>query len=237
MATAVRKTNWFAIWVSVAVVVVIAVVAGVVIAMNAATTAGNSPTSSSTAKPQASNIDTDTGAIAFGSGSGTMDTYIDFMCPICNSFETQYGPSISSLVADKTITLNIHPIAILDRSSQGTAYSSRAASAMYSVAIADPDHAYAFMQAMYANQPAENSTGLTNAKIISIAEGAGVSMTDDLKAAINDNKYLNYVQAMTPKTPLAPGSTSIGTPTIAINGTAIANTTLPAPDQLATLFS
>jgi protein-disulfide isomerase len=236
MATAVRKTNWFAIWVSVAVVAVLVIVTGLVIWMNAMATAGNSPTSSSTAKPEASNIDTSTGAIKFGTGSGTMDTYIDFMCPICNQFEQSYGESISGLVSDKTITLNVHPIAILDRSSQGTAYSSRSASAMYAVAIADADHAYAFMQAMYANQPAENSTGLTNAKIISIAEDAGVTMTDELKSAINDNKYLNYVQTMTDKTPIAPGSTSIGTPTIAINGTAIANSTLPEPAQLATLF-
>jgi protein-disulfide isomerase len=237
MATAVRKTNWFAIWVSVAVVVVIAVVAGLVIWMNNAATAGNAPTSSSTAKPEASNIDTSTGAISFGTGTNTMDTYIDFMCPICNQFEQTYGEEISSRVADNSITLNIHPIAILDGSSQGTAYSSRAASAMYSVAIADPDKAYAFMQAMYAGQPAENSTGLTNSQIISIAEKAGVNMTDDLKSAINDNKYLNYVQTMTDKTPIAPGSTGIGTPTIAINGKTIANSTLPSdPSQLMSLF-
>ena len=237
MATAVQKTNWFAIWVSVAVVVVLAVVTGLVIWMNAAATAGNSPTSSSTAKPEASNIDTSTGAIRFGSGSDTMDTYIDFMCPICNNFEQTYGESISNLVSANTITLNVHPISILDRSSQGTAYSSRAASAMYAVAIADPEKAYAFMQAMYANQPQENSTGLTNAKIISIAEGAGVTMTDELKSAINDNKYLNYVQSITPKTPISPGSNGIGTPTIAINGKTIANSTLPSdPSQLMSLF-
>ncbi|MBN9155000.1 MAG: thioredoxin domain-containing protein [Microbacterium sp.] len=237
MATAVRKTNWFAIWVSVAVVVVVAIIAGLVIWMNASATAGNAPTSSSTAKPEAANIDTSTGAISFGTGTDKMDTFIDFMCPVCNQFEQTYGESISGLVADNKITLNIHPIAILDRSSQGTAYSSRAASAMYAVAIADPAKAYAFMQAMYASQPAEGSTGLTNAKIISIAEDAGVTMTDELKSAITDNKYLNYVQTMTPKTPIAPGSSNIGTPTIQVNGKTIANSTLPSdPSQLLTLF-
>ena len=91
-----------------------------------------------------------------------MDTYIDFMCPVCNQFEQLYGEAIDGLVDDGTITLNIHPISILDRASQGTEYSTRAANAMYCVAAADADASVPFMQAMFANQPAEGSTGLTN---------------------------------------------------------------------------
>ena len=66
-----------------------------------------------------------------------MDTYVDFMCPVCNQFEQAYGEAIQGLVDDGTITLNIHPISILDRASQGTEYSTRAANAMYCVAAAD----------------------------------------------------------------------------------------------------
>lgn len=229
MATAVRKTNWFAVWVSIAAVVVLVAVTAVVIAINnAASDPGQ--------KPSGAIVDTDTGAISFGKGKGTMDTYIDFMCPICGQFEQAYGPSIQSLISDGTITLNVHPIAILDRSSQGTEFSSRAASAMYSVADADPDHTYAFMQAMFEGQPEEGSTGLTDEEIIGIAEKAGVTMTDALKKDITSHKYLKYVQSITPKTPVAPGSQGIGTPTIAINGEPIANSTLPEPAQLGTLF-
>ena len=79
----------------------------------------------------------ETGAIAVGDGENTLDTYIDFMCPVCNQFEQAYGETIQSLVDDGTITLNIHPISILDRESQGTEYSTRAANAMYCVAAAD----------------------------------------------------------------------------------------------------
>ena len=81
----------------------------------------------------------ETGAVVVGSGSQTLDTYIDFMCPICNKFEETYGDEILDLVNNGTITLNIHPIAILDRYSQGTAFSTRAANAMYCVAENDPD--------------------------------------------------------------------------------------------------
>jgi protein-disulfide isomerase len=232
----VKQTNWFAIWVSIAVVVVLVAVGAIVVWMNNAssTPAGGG----STEKPTASNIDTATGAIIFGSGSKTMDTYIDFMCPVCQQFESVFGSEIQTLVGANTITLNLHPISILDRSdSAGTEYSSRAASAMYSVAIADPDHAYAFMEAMYTNKPQENTPGLTDAQIITIAKNAGVTMSSDLEKSIDSNKYVNYVQTMTEKTPIAPGSTGIGTPTVVIDGKAINNNTLPSdPSQLINLW-
>src|SRR3954447_20803188 len=158
MAGQPRKVNWFAIWVSVAVVVVLVVVAGIVIVLNNQAQGGNAGPGET---PTASNIDSKTGAILVGTGDSTMDTYIDFMCPICNQFEQAYGEAIQGLVTDGTITLGIHPIAILDHSSQGTKYSTRAANAMYCVAVADANATVPFVQAMYKNQPQEGSTGLT----------------------------------------------------------------------------
>lgn len=228
MAATARKTNWFAIWVSVAVVVVLVLVAALVVWMN---NSASSPDPVVT--PDAAVINSETGAIAVGDGDQTMDTYIDFMCPVCNQFEQAYGEAIQSLVTDGTITLNIHPISILDRASQGTEYSTRAANAMYCVAAADGTAAVPFMQAMFADQPAEGSSGLTNEQILAIAEGVGVTGID---SCVNDGEYSGYVAAMTEKTPVAPGASGIGTPTIAINGEVIANSTLPAPADLGTLF-
>ena len=228
MAATARKTNWFAIWVSVAVVVVLVLVAALVVWMNnSASNPAPGPT------PNAANIDVETGAIAVGDGNQTMDTYIDFMCPICSQFEQAYGESIQSLVDDGTITLNIHPISILDRASSGTEFSTRSANAMYCVAAADGTAAVPFMQAMFANQPDEGSTGLTNEQMLAIAAGVGVTAID---SCVNDGEYSSYVTAMTDKTPVAPGASGIGTPTIAINGEVVANSTLPAPADLATLF-
>jgi protein-disulfide isomerase len=235
MATAVKKTNWFAIWITVAVVVVIVAVAGIVIAMNNKATASKSiPLGDKT--PTSSHIDSSTGAISMGSGKNTMATYIDLQCPICQQFEEAYGSSIQQLVADNTITLQIHPISILDRESSGTMYSTRAASAVYAVAVHDYANVYPFIQALYTNQPAEGATGLTDDQLISYAKSAGVTMTDALQKDITSNAYANYVTKMTPKTPLSPGATGIGTPTIAINGKTISLSTLPAPADLGTLF-
>jgi protein-disulfide isomerase len=228
MAGTARKTNWFAIWVSVAVVVVLVAVGALVVWMNNAAV-----TPDPVVTPEAAIIDAETGAIAVGDGDQTMDTYIDFMCPVCNQFEQTYGEAIQGLVEDGTITLNIHPISILDRTSQGTEYSTRSANAMYCVAAADGTAAVPFMQAMFQNQPEEGSTGLTNDEILAIAAASGVSGID---ACVNDGEYAGYVTAMTEKTPVAPGASGIGTPTIAINGEVIANSTLPAPAELGTLF-
>lgn len=205
---------------------VVAVVVALVVWMN------NSATDPGTA-PSGSGIDQQTGAVVVGSGEQTLDTYIDFMCPICSQFEQTYGDEILDLVNDGTITLNIHPIAILDRYSQGAEYSTRSANAMYCVAEADPDAAVPFMQAMFAQQPDENSTGLTDDEILAIAKSVGVEGID---SCVTDGTYKKFVASMTDKTPIAPGSSGIGTPTIAVNGEVISNTAIPAKGQFKTLF-
>ena len=215
-----RKMNWFAIWISVGVVVVLLVVAGIVVWGNSQATAPGDP-------PEASNIDAETGAIAVGDGADELATYIDFMCPVCGQFEELYGETIEGLVDDGSITLNIHPISILDRASQGTEYSTRSANAMYCVAVADPEASLPFLQAMYANQPAESTPGLTDDQILEIASGVGVSGIDD---CVNDGRYSKYVTAMTEETPVQPGAAGIGTPTVMLNGEFVELTGDPQAD-------
>jgi protein-disulfide isomerase len=225
MAQAVRKNNnTFAIVVTIAVVVAIVVVAGVVIWMNNAA-AGPGET------PQSSTIDSETGAISVGDGPNTLDTYVDFICPACKQFEQTYGDAIQEQVEAGTLTLNIHPISILDRASQGTEYSSRAAGAMYCVADAEPEAALPFLQAMYAGQPAENTPGLTDEQIVQIARDAGVTDADAVEACITEGTFKRFAQSMTEQTPLQPGQNGIATPTIVLNGETIANSTLTGDPQ------
>lgn len=218
MAAVARKANWFAIGVTVAVVIVLGGLVGAVVWMNSAASGPGT-------QPTASNIDITTGAIHVGEGEQTLDTYVDFMCPICNNFEQVFGSTIESLVDDGTITLNIHPIAILDRYSQNTEYSTRAANAMYCVAVSDADAALPFQQAMFGNQPSENSTGLTDDEIVAIAAGVGAT---DVADCITGGTYKQFVGSITQQTPIQPGQTGIATPTVSINGEVIANSTLPS---------
>ena len=105
----------------------------------------------------------------------------------------------------------------------------RSASAFFAVAAADPDKAYAFMQALFANQPAEGSAGLTDEQIVDLAKQAGVSMTDDLEKAITSDRYQKYALAQS----LPAGAT--GTPHLEVNGEAVAVTMDPAKDITAHL--
>lgn len=227
MAEGPRKVNWFAIWVSVGLVVALVAVAVLVVTLN---NQSSNPEPGQT--PSAANIDADTGAILVGDGENSLDTYIDFMCPICNQFEQIYGETIAGMIDDGTITLGIHPISILDAKSQGTEFSTRAANAMYCVAVADADASLPFMNAMFANQPQEGTAGLTDDQILQIAGSAGVTGID---SCVNDGVYADYVTAMTEETPVKPGAGGIGTPTVLLNGEFVELTGDPEADLRAPL--
>lgn len=122
------------------------------------------------------------------------------------------GATLEGLVADGTITLNVHPVVILDRQSQGTRYSTRAAAAMFAVASADPDNAYAYLETLFANQPEEGTRGLSDDELIQLAKDAGVDVTAELEASIRDQEFADYVAAHS----LPEGAK--GTPTLVING-------------------
>ncbi|SJN26395.1 DSBA oxidoreductase [Microbacterium esteraromaticum] len=208
MARAQAKTNWFAIGISIAVVVVLVALGGVVVWLN------NEASSPGTA-PKSAIIDTESGAITFGSGDRSIDTYVDFICPACNSFEQTFGADLQKAAADDKITLNVHPIAILDHLSQGTDYSSRSAAAMYCVAESAPDKAMDYFNALFANQPAENSPGLTDEQLTEIATQVGA---DKAASCIADGTYKKFGAAQ------AKAHEITGTPTVDIDGKRLTGT-------------
>ena len=218
MAAAKSNTNWFVIGVSAAVVVVLAVLATVVVLLN------NQATDPGTA-PESEIVNSETGAISFGDGEETIDTYIDFMCPVCGQFEDAYGEQLQAAAADGTITLNIHPISILDRASQNTQFSTRAANSMYCVATEAPDVALDYFNLLFANQPEENTPGLTDEQMIELANQAGA---DSAAECITDGTYSRFVTSRTAETPADPATGNFGTPTVTINGDRIDNSQIAA---------
>ena len=202
MAHAQSKPNWFAIGISIAVVVVLVALGAVVVWLNhQATDAGPAP--------KGDIINSETGAITFGEGEDVVSTYVDFMCPACNSFEQAYGQQLQDAAASDDLTLEIHPIAILDHLSQGTNYSSRSAAAMYCVAENNSEKALEYLNTLFANQPAEGSTGLTDDQLKQLAEQVGA---DKAASCIDDGTYLKYGAAQ------AQAHEIKGTPTVEING-------------------
>ena len=135
------------------------------------------------------------------------------MCPYCQRFEQANGPGLKQLVDEGTIRLEIHPMSFLDRTSQGARYSTRAANAFVTVAQADPDRILAFNRALYDNQPAEGTTGLTDAQLATLAQDVGVapSVTDTFGQLSHEQWVADGTQA-----DFASGVT--GTPTVLIDG-------------------
>jgi protein-disulfide isomerase len=213
------------LWTTVAVVVVLVaagLVGWVVAAGQQKATAG---------KVQTPSVAVDDGtAFAVGSGPVTIDLYEDFMCPICHRFENESEATLKQLAAQKKATLRYHPIAILDAASNGTQYSTRSAAAC--AAAAQEGKFIEYHDVLYANQPAENSNGLDNAKLIEL--GKQVGLTSATFADAVDNK--TYTAWATQVTDTAASKGVTGTPTVKVAGKVLTDPD-GSPPSAATLTS
>ncbi|WP_285244389.1 thioredoxin domain-containing protein [Pseudarthrobacter sp. fls2-241-R2A-127] len=136
--------------------------------------------------------------------------YVDFICPICKNFETQYNDQLTSLRNDGKITVEYRPLGFLD-SRSSTNYSSRAANAAACVANTAPEKYADYFNALYAQQPAEGSAGLSDNDLKKIASDMGAN----IGSCVDDKTYRPYVKYVT-KEASAIGVS--GTPTVFVDG-------------------
>lgn len=200
--------SWFPLIVTVAVVLVIGIFAFAVTSLN-----------NRAVEPQAlpasaqSSIVAGDGGIRLSDGKTRIEVYLDAMCPFCGQFENNYTEPI---LADEELSLTVRPISILDRLSQGTNYSTRAATAIYAVAAKsdDAEVTAAYIAALFADQPEEGSEGYSNEELFAFASDLGVDITEaDLKP------YETFVQRVVKDVPIGPDNQTVVTPTILVNGT------------------
>jgi protein-disulfide isomerase len=211
------------IWTSVAVVLVL--VAASLIGWGVYT---NQQKKTDAAQVTAPSVAVDNGtAFSVGTGPVTVDLYEDFMCPVCRQFETSNGDTIKQMIADKKITVRYHTVAILDPSSNGTKYSTRAAGA--GAAAAEAGKFVEYHDVLYDNQPEEGSSGLTDAKLIEL--GKSVGLGDAFAQAVTNKTYDNWVSTVT-ETFASRGYNS--TPTVVVAGKQVqgANGSVPTADVL-----
>lgn len=183
---------------------------------------GSGAASASSAPPPTGTVGAahlDDGYLVAGSGTTTLDTYIDPMCPICGAFESANGRTISAAAAAGTLTVRVHAMNFLDRSSQGSAYSTRADAALTCVAASQPNTVLDYLSTLYANQPEEGSKGLTDSKLVSLAQGLGA----DIGTCVKNGTYRAWVQSVNDKAlagPVAgtPHNRIEGTPTVIVDG-------------------
>lgn len=152
-----------------------------------------------------------------------IEIYQDYMCPVCGAFDEANRATLEQLMSTGAATVEIHPISILDRASLGTKYSTRSASAAACVAEFAPDQFWAFNSAMYDDQPAESTAGLSNDEIVGVAEGAGIDVSGGLAECIRETRFGSWaedatVRAGTQPLPGTDGVVADRTPTVIVNG-------------------
>ncbi len=164
------------------------------------------------------------GAIIIGKSTAkvTVQLWEDFQCPICKDFEAADSAQLRAWADAGTVRLEYHPVAILDRYSS-TNYSTRALNAVAAVMNADPSVFLKYHDLLYANQPAENSAGLPDSQLISLAVQAG-AQESAIAPAINSLKYQGWTVTVTDDFSKR-GLT--GTPTVLVNGKTVDDWSLP----------
>ena len=169
-------------------------------------------------------------------GAVDIRIYLDYLCPFCNQFETTNNEQITQWVSAGSATYEVHPIAILTSQSLGTKYSNRAANAAACVANYSPDSFLEYNNLLFTNQPAEQTEGLTNQKLIDLAKEAGATASSIAKC-INDGAFNAWVTASTTRAldgPLPDSDVAQvkGTPTVIVNGSQYTGS-LTDPDEFA----
>ena len=198
-------------------VVILGLVAAIVWAVVQASSGDgdDTPSGSSGELVVPDNVADDEVSIPVGSAEApvTVSVYFDYICPACGAFEQANSAELDRMIEEEEVLVELRPISFLDQTSQGTEYSTRAANALATVAAESPEHVWEFHSALYANQPAEGTTGLSDDEIAGLAEDAGVPT--EVTALFTDRIYDPWVADVTEK---AFDSGVEGTPTVLIDG-------------------
>lgn len=115
-------------------------------------------------------------------GLPIMMVFSDFICPACGNFERTYAEKYIDMATQGKITLELHPISVLDKSSSDK-YSTRATSFFWSILNDAPQKAIDVFKALFAEdfQPEEASgydaEKASNEKLVALAVKNGVSKT------------------------------------------------------------
>jgi protein-disulfide isomerase len=203
---------------------VVAGVAVVVVGVTLAVLANRDDTTTPQSAPSGVNAD---GGIYVGDPSApvTLTMIEDFQCPACKQFETLNKELLDSYATGSEVRLEYRPISILDRMST-TDYSSRALNAAACFVATNPDQWRAYHGLLFDNQPPEQSAGLTDDALISLAVQAGAAK-GDVASCINNGTYDDWGQSTTKANTSLPFFE--GTPTVLVNGVKVET---PSPEAI-----
>jgi protein-disulfide isomerase len=170
-------------------------------------------------------------------GAVAVTEYVDWACPVCKQFEAAYADQILDKVKSGDATLAIQPVSILDRSYQSSRYASRAANAAMCVANYAPDKFLDVQTQFFDNQPAEGTSGLTNAEIAKLVKAGGATGSN-VSECLSTEQFKGWVTKSTKLVTAdeaLQGPQGFGTPTVVVNGKRLDNlsTVITAIDDAA----
>jgi len=102
-----------------------------------------------------------------------IDLYSDFSCPYCRQFKTDHGDELLRLAADPNFSVRYHPVNFLDRSGDGTGWSTLAASVFLQTAASDPAHTWDVSVVLLDHQ-GDGLTGDAVVELVNQATGANL---------------------------------------------------------------
>jgi protein-disulfide isomerase len=207
------------------IVVVLGIIGVAVVARNSSSDASGGG-SSATADPNAPaptgtfpTGDTYAYGVPFNTATGVpvVEIWEDFQCPACQALEKANGKGIEQLAAEGKIQLIWRPTTFLDRNLQND--SSVRATAAWGCAV-DAGKTKEYHDAIFANAPATEGDGYTDAQLMGFAATSGITGAelDTFTTCLNEGTYQ----------PWALNSTQVfydanipGTPLVKIDGTEI----------------
>jgi protein-disulfide isomerase len=195
-----------------------AVVAGVVLVVVLVTVVVVQTRRTSTSADAPAPAHTSGNGYVFAVGSAdapvTLDVYEDFQCPNCKALEDSTGSTIEGLASAGTVQVRYHGMAFLDTDANDR-YSTRALNAAAVVADASGVQAYAtFHDLLFAHQPDEGGSGLTDDQLVAYAAQAGAD-GQAVEAGIADLVYGQWVEQAEDQ---ASKDGVTGTPTVFVDG-------------------
>ncbi|TLW90580.1 hypothetical protein FFT09_19700 [Saccharomonospora piscinae] len=153
----------------------------------------------------------------------TVDVYADFLCPVCATFEQQYGEQLKEQVEQGTVRLRQHMLPMLDERSDPPGYSLDAANA--ALLAADAGKFTAFHDSLFASQPEEGKRAYDDEQLIQLGRDVGITgdaFAEGVRSGTYDDLLQREMQRVADDTSLhrdfGDGNVGFGTPTVVADG-------------------
>ena len=184
-------------------------------AVTTAPAASGSPAASATTKPRPADAgEAPPGTIVLGAagrGLPVLDIYEDFQCPACAQVESHFGEEVHQLVASEDVEVRFHMMSFLDAMLRNDS-SVRAAAGGF--CAHEQGKFLAWHDTLFANHPATEGDGWTDAQLGVLAGTSGLDVTA-WQQCVASGRFATAV-AQANDLSLAAGVNS--TPTYKLNG-------------------